>query len=146
MADIDLEHGDPGRADSDTPTARRRRRRAETSGSTASDRKTDSEIRAGLEKAFDGLAKARYARDDDELGDALTEEAPAMTEGIVTLTDAIPFARPPIIIGLHLIIVLLAFGRVGGILFDRARQRRADRQQEQQEQEQAGHPLVEVQQ
>lgn len=131
MPDLDLEKGDPARADEDTPAGRRRARRGESAaGSARAERAAESEIRVGLEKAFDGLAKSRYAKDDDELGNAITEESPAMTEGIVTLTDAIPFVRNPIIIGLHLIIVLLAFGRVGGILFDRARQRRAERQQE----------------
>lgn len=145
MPDLDLTKGDPDRADEDTAAGRRRRRRGEpAAGSARATRAAEGEVRAGLEKAFDGLAKSRYAHDDTELGDAISEEAPAMTQGIVTLTDAVPFVRNPIIIGLHLVIVLLAFGRVGGILFDRARQRRRDAQEAA---EQAGmeHPLVEVQ-
>lgn len=125
MADLDLSTGDPARADEDTPAGRRRRRRREEGESTPRPSKTDAEIRAGLNHAFEKLAQNRYAKEDPELGDALTEEGPAMTEGIVDLTDKVPVFRQPILVILNLCIVLLAFGRVGGILFDRAQQRRA---------------------
>lgn len=128
MAEIDLSTGDPNRADEDTPAGRRRRRRAEAAGEPASQqRKTESEIRSGLNQAFEKLAANRYAKDDQELGDAITEEGPAMTEGIVTLTEGAPVFRQPILILLNVAIILLAFSRVGGILIDRVQQRRAER-------------------
>lgn len=145
MAEIDLEKGDPTRADEDTPAGRRRRRRTEsTTGSARTEKAAESEIRAGLERAFDGLAKSRYAREDAELGDAISEEANAMTEGIVTLTDGVPFLRNPIVIALHVIITLLAFGRVTRILIERAQDRRRAAR-EAAEAEQAGFPITEVQ-
>lgn len=125
MADLDLTSGDPARADEDTPAGRRRRKRADsTAGTARAEKNSEGEIRAGLTRAFEGLAKARYVRDDDELGDAISEEADAMTGGIVTLTDSVPVLRTPIIVALHLIITLLAFGRVAGILLGRAQERR----------------------
>lgn len=147
MADLDLSTGDPTRADEETPTARRRRRRAtQAEESARTEPRTEAEIRAGLKQAFEKLAQNRYAKDDQELGDAISEEGAAMTEGFVTLTDNTPFLRQPFLIILNIVIILLAFGRVGSILIERVQERRAVRAAQRQAEADYnnGVPVVEV--
>jgi hypothetical protein len=135
--DLDLERGDPRRGESDEPTRRRRRTSERKSDDTPKRPDADeSEVRTQLARAFDGLAKSREAREDDELAVAIREETEPMTEGFVTLTNNVSFLRMPLILILNLLITLLAFGRVGGILLRRWYERRT-MAQEQAEQEQA---------
>lgn len=125
--DINLDRGDPERADS--ASERRRRRRQTTADSkTTSESFTEREVREQLTRAFDGLAKGREAREDHELAEAIREEGDAMTEGFVTLTNNVKPLRLPLVILLNVVITVLAFGRVGSILWYRFTARRAERQ------------------
>lgn len=132
--DIDLSRGEPDRGDS--ASERRRRRRQQTTDSKPTGESfTEREVRHQLDRAFDGLAKTRDARGDEELAEAIREEGDAMTEGFVTLTNNLKPLRLPLIILLNVVITLLAFGRVGGILWERLKARRerklAEREQAQ---------------
>lgn len=130
--DIDLERGDPGRADSASERRKRRRQNTADSGS-AQESFTEKEVREQLTRAFDGLAKGRDARGDEELAEAIREEGDAMTEGFVALTNNVKPFRLPLVIILNVVITLLAFGRVGGILWQRflARRERIQTEREQ---------------
>ncbi len=129
--ELDLNVGDPSRADS---ASERRRKRREGAGPTATETraeaKIENEVRTQVGRAFDGLAKNRYTSGDIELGDAITEESDAMTDGFVTLTSNVTPLRMPVIIILNLLITLLAFGRVGGIVLTRVQARRHAAQEE----------------
>jgi len=114
--EIDLERGDRSRASAE----RRRSSRTEKDPEQI----LDDEVRSQCSRAFEGIAKNRDVHDDPELATAVREEADAMTEGFVSLTTNLTFLRMPFIILLNLIITLLAFGRVGGILFNRFMERR----------------------
>lgn len=120
--DINLERGEP-----DANERRRRRRQQRTDTPPASEGFTAQELRFQLGRAFDGLVKNRETRDDLELAEAIREEGDAMTEGFVALTDNVPVLRMPLVILLNLLITLLAFGRVGGILWGRFKVRRSER-------------------
>lgn len=128
--ELDLGRGDPSRADSTSERRRRRRESRTESNTPASEGITEGELRHQLGRAFDGLAKGREARDDSELADAIREEGEAMTEGFVTLTNNVKALRLPLVILLNVLITILAFGRVGGILWDRYKVRRERRQAE----------------
>lgn len=123
--EIDLTRGEPGRGDS-TSERRRRRRASRSESDSPTESFTEREVRIQLERAFDGLAKGREARGDTDLAEAIREEGDAMTEGFVTLTNNVKPLRLPLVILLNILITLLAFGRVGGILWERfkARQER----------------------
>lgn len=131
--DLNLETGDPSGTDAGAARRRRRRERAAEQSPPARSEVPEGEVRHQFMRAFDGIAKARDAKGDTELADAIREEGDAMTEGFVTLTDTIKPARLPVIIGLNIAIVLLAFGRVGGILLYRLQERRARKQAERDE-------------
>ena len=140
--DIDLSHGEPDR-DSSASERRRRRRETRADSSAAQESFTEREVREQLTRAFDGLAKGREAREDGELAQAIREEGDAMTEGFVTLTNNVKPLRLPLVIILNVVITLLAFGRVGGILWNRWLVRREIRQMEVQQQQQGGVPFTE---
>jgi hypothetical protein len=127
--DLDLQTGEPGRSDSASERRARRRKSGDSSSGTSQREqvKIENEVRTQVARAFDGIAKNRYAHDDIELGDAFTEESDAMTEGFVTLTTNVVPLRMPLIVILNLMITLLAFGRVGQILYDRVQVRRETR-------------------
>lgn len=130
MADeLDLERGDPGRADSASERRRARRTARQADTESAGGGKAEAEIRMQLEGAFERLAKMRDTKEDAELADAIREESDPMTEGIVTLTNSVTPLRFPIIILLNLLITMMAFGRVGGILYQRFQDRRVARAQ-----------------
>lgn len=130
--DIDLTGGEP----QDDVAARRRQRRKEraasggskSSSASTEESFTEREVREGLGRAFEGIAKGRAARGDEELAGAIVEEGDAMTEGFVTLTNNVTALRLPLIIALNVVIVFGAFGRVGGILWGRFTTWRAQRQ------------------
>lgn len=155
MSAIDLEKGEPDPDES--PAARRRRERRESgdsgSGSSGSRSSSSSASGAGrddtrlatrLDTAFTKIADQMAARDDDELATALREERKAMSQGLVSLTSAFTPARTVLVLGLALAEPLLAFWRVGRILFFRLlgwRERRiqaAEEWQRQQAEAEAG--------
>lgn len=136
--DIDLDRGEPD----DAASRRRRRRQQRTEEPAPSEGFTEREVRDQLTRAFEGIAKNRDARGDGELADAVREEGDAMTEGFVALTSAFTPLRLALVIALNLLITLLAFGRVGSILWYRWTARRAAAQQEEQYVEQ-GVPITE---
>jgi len=134
--DIDLSKGDPDRADSASERRRRRRQSSADSAKSSSTNEsfTEREVREQLGRAFEGLAKGRQARGDEELAEAIAEEGDAMTEGFVALTNNVTPLRFPLVIALNITIVIGAFGRVGGILWGRFTGWRARRQAEYEQQ------------
>lgn len=156
--DIDLEHGEP---EPESPSARRRRERrgrsSDSSGSgrsgggSGSSNRENTTLVGQLDQAFVKLADQLLARDDEELATAIREERHAMSQGLVSLTSAVPFLRPFLVLTVTLAEYGLAFWRVGRILTRRFlgwRERRiAENQQRQAEWEaaqQPGIPSVEV--
>lgn len=135
--DLDLNVGDPGRGDS-RAEQRRRRRQTRTEETAPKEGFTEREVRAHLDRAFDGLAKNRDKSGDTDLAEAIREEGDAMTEGFVALTENVKPLRMPLVIILNILITVLAFGRVGGILFERWAARRERRAQERAMQENPG--------
>lgn len=133
MADLDLERGDP--AAGERP---RRRRRTTTGNSNPPEdapQRDDSEIagriKSQLDELFDRIVKARRAREDEELAEVVEEDAEAMTQGFMSLTNNVPFLRQPLIMLLNILLPVLAFNRVARILFIRFLERRAKRQEAQ---------------
>lgn len=160
--EIDLTTGEPD--DEETPAQRRRRERRAARGSdggsgggsgrgSGGSGKSDAGLVSELGSAFNKLADQMDARDDEELAEALRDESKAMSQGLVSLTSAIPLLRPFLTLALALAAPILAFWRVGRILFYRFlswRERRiiaAQQQSEQaawEEQQQPGMPDVTV--
>lgn len=125
MADeLDLENP----PEDESPSARRRRaRRAERGTSTDSKGHTgpdDGVVTSKLNSAFGKLADQLASKGDDELATAINEESSGMTQGLVSLTKSVVFLRGPLVFIIELALVLLAFWRVGRILFIRALVRR----------------------
>lgn len=159
--EIDLEVGEP---DADETPAQRRRRerraaRSSDSGGSSRSRATagvstdDKSVSSRLGTAFTKLADQMDAREDEELATALREESAGMTQGLVSLTSTVPILRLPLMLVLAFAEPVLAFWRVGRILFYRFlnwRERRiimAQQQAEQaawEEQQQPGMPDVQV--
>lgn len=126
--EIDLEVGEPDPDES--PSARRRARRraarssdsdsgGSSSRSKSSGGKSDAGLVTQLDTAFSKLADQMAARDDEELAEALMDERHAMSQGMVSLTSGLPFLRPILVLVLALAEPILAFWRVGRILFYR---------------------------
>jgi hypothetical protein len=139
MADdeLDLEYGDPERAES-SPAARRRaaRKSAGTTKSSSSNSggASDSQIRSQLDQVFDRIIKMLDERGDDELATVIREDGGSMASGLIALTTGVKFLRLPLIVGLNLVLPLMAFGRVGKILARRFNEWRWNRAMAQREQ------------
>lgn len=110
-------------------STRRRRRRSSEGGSSSGDSSsaTDSQIKQRVNRVLGEIVKGRRASEDEELADAVEETTEQMAQGFVSLTDSFKPLRIPFIMFLNLIEPLMAFWRVGKILFNRFRQRRYDR-------------------
>lgn len=127
MSTIDLETGEPDPDES--PAARRRReRRSSTSSSSSgsgssrswsSGNSDDSGLVARMDTAFSKIADQVAARGDEELAEAIREERHPMSVGLVSLTSTLTFLRWPLVIVMALVEPLLAFLRVGRLLFIR---------------------------
>jgi hypothetical protein len=127
VSTIDLESGEPDPDES--PAARRRRERRDRTGDTGSSSRSrggasssksdDSSLVTRLDTAFFKLADQMLARGDDELAEALREERRPMSQGLVSLTATLTVLRLPLVILMSLIEPVLAFWRVGRILFMR---------------------------
>jgi hypothetical protein len=119
---------DTGKADKPKVTAHTTgepKKRGRPAGArTDTTRKAESELRGRLERTFDRIAEALEGRGDEELSSAISEDAKAMTSGLISLTRAITPLRAPLLILLALVEPLLAFGRVGRILLVRYQMRR----------------------
>lgn len=128
--DDDIDLGNPR----ETPRERRRRRSSESGKSdtprSSRPEPSEREVRNLLSNAFDKLAKNRAAKGDDELAEVFTEDADAMSEGVITLTGFAPILRMVAVVALNAIVTLLAFGRLGGILSRRWQERRMARRAE----------------
>lgn len=143
MPEIDLENGDPDRAeriakvrgDQEAGQARSRAARASskseksdkpsaTKAKSSSTGTTDANLKSRLRDAFVRLADQRETKDDTELSLALREEADAMAQGLVSLTRNITPLRFPLLFVLNFLEPVLAFWRVGGILLGRFATRR----------------------
>lgn len=131
MADeLDLERGDPDRADD-----RKRRRRSGGGDAKPADTsaKLDHELHTRMIEAFDQTVEWRAARGDDELAAAIDEDKDKMARGLVSLTHVLVPLRRPLLIFLGFVEPVLAFGRVGRILGERFYARRQNIAQEQAE-------------
>lgn len=131
--DIDLSTGDPSRSSPDSERRTRRRSRASGETSAREQQRTEeafeAEARSRLDRLWDRVVKAREARDDEELAEAVREDAEAMTQGFISITSSVPFLRMPLIMFLNIAEPVLAFNRVGRIIFWRViswRQRRIE--------------------
>lgn len=103
--------------------ARRSTSKSGTTGraTTAKAKVAEETLAARLMRTFDRIVDTLRAREDEELAVAIDEDKEAMTQGLVSLTKALPFLRNPLLITLNLVEPVLAFGRVGRILFGRVR-------------------------
>lgn len=162
MSSINLEKGEPDAEESPSQRRRRARRDSESSGSSGGSGsssggnkardKENTSVAGRLNTALTKLADQMAARGDDELADAIRDERSAMSQGLVSLTSSIPVLRVPLVILLSLLEPVLAFWRVGRILFMRFlfwRQGRMEEAQQQQAEWEAqqgapGMPPVEV--
>jgi hypothetical protein len=157
--ELDLETGDAERAEMSPAERRRiareaaaegkeRSQQARASNKTTSARsqnardKVEAELILRLDQAFDRIVKALMARGDEELASVINEDKGAMGQGLVSLTRNVKFLRGPLIFLLNVIEPVLAFGRVGRILYYRFMQRQErramEREQWQAEQQQQG--------
>lgn len=133
---LDLENGDEDLANA-TPSERRRaaQREADKSGEkpktrtsrskATSDAKVETELDSRLGRTFDRIAVALEQRGDDELASVVREDAGAMAQGLVSLTRSVKFLRSPLLMSLNLIEPILAFGRVGRIMYVRFLERQS---------------------
>lgn len=137
---LDLENGDEALANA-TPAERRRAARkaaaeGEASGgsgsrkpasrsSKATQEREGTELLSRLDRTFDRIALALEARGDAELADTIREDKTAMSQGLVSLTRSVKALRSPFLMLLNLVEPVLAFGRVGRILYVRLAERRA---------------------
>lgn len=142
---LDLEHGDEDLADA-SPAERRRAaaKRADDEAAAATGKKSSSrskssssrsrastqervevELASRLDRTFDRIAIALDQRGDDELASVIREDAGAMSQGLVSLTRSVKFFRSPLLMALNLIEPVLAFGRVGRIMYVRFAERQA---------------------
>lgn len=136
-SELNLSHGDPDRAariqerqeaGSSRSKTRRGTSKSESGGKSSGGSKGSTaarNIKSDLKDAFNRLGDLRLAKDDEELGTALKEEAESMAQGLVSATRALPFLQGPILFFLAILVPTLAFWRVGSILFGRAVERRA---------------------
>src|SRR6516225_11145308 len=110
--ELDLEHGDPSRAD---PDERRRRRRSNAGAGTATgetkteERALDRELHSRLVEAFDQVVEWREARNDEELATAIREDRERMAKGLVSLTHTVQPLRQPLLVFLGFVEPVMAF-------------------------------------
>lgn len=135
---LDLDRGDPDRADRITAaaeggksTSRRSRRDSSSGGSsrkssskTASS-KSETDLVGRLSSAIVRLADQLDARNDTELAEALREDSDKISRGLVSVTRTVKFLRQPLVLFIGVLEPVLAFWRVGAILGRRLLQRRA---------------------
>lgn len=137
--ELDLEKGDPERAEEISARQRRREaRRSGGSGGSASSSKgsnrssgATTDFRSQLGRVLDKLVEQRDAVGDEELATALRDNKDPMVQGFVSVTSSVPFLQTPFLIVLNLLEIVLAFGVVGRILVGRAIERRQRRMQAQ---------------
>jgi hypothetical protein len=98
--EIDLERGDPARAEA-TEKKAATRSRATKSGSAPKPVAAETSLKARLENVFEKLAKQMEARGDEELATALSEEKSNMSQGLVSLTKNLTPLRGPLVVVRH---------------------------------------------
>lgn len=150
---LDLENGDEELAEA-TPAQRRAAARKaagedrpstakKTSSARRSSTKTptqvsklEAELTSRLHRTFDRIAQTLDARGDQELAEVIREDGDAISQGFISLTRNVRFLLSPLIMLLNLVEPVLAFGRVGRILYRRwvERQQRTAEQATQQSQ------------
>jgi hypothetical protein len=126
--DPDATTTSPGKRGPGRPKGSRNKTGDETGGSTTR-APSSRTVQTRLERTFERIGNILKNRGDDELGDAVIEERKPMAEGLSNLTDRVPKSRPPLIVALEALEALLGFGRVGGILFRRARSKQLEAQE-----------------
>ena len=94
-------------------------RRAET-GVT----KIEADLHKRLTETLERIVEQLQVRGDEELAIAIDEDKAKMAAGLVSLTRAVTPLRKPLLIFLGFVEPVMAFGRVGAILFRRAVERR----------------------
>lgn len=88
---------------------------------------SDTDLKSRLHTVFDRLADAADARGDDELSAALREDRDVMAQSLVTLTRPFQALRTPLLGLLAIMEPVIAFNRIGRLLFGRVVDRRAER-------------------
>lgn len=78
-----------------------------------------------LREAIDRVGVTIENRGDEELGGVIREDSGVMAGGLVNATRRVKSLRAPLLILLDVIEPVMAFGRAGGIVFRRIRDRRA---------------------
>jgi len=129
MAELDLEKGDPERAEESTRRRRRTSTTSEDKEKESTEKQLDRELHVRLIDAFDHIQEWRETRDDTELAVAIAQDKEKMSKGLVSLTHYVNPLRKPLVIFLAFVEPILAFGRIGAILGGRIigwRQRRAE--------------------
>lgn len=153
---LDLEQGDENLADA-SPSERRRAaraaarkdsessktpRRKPAAQSASARERVEVELASRLDRTFDRIAIALSARGDEELADVIREDKEAMGQGLVSLTRSVKFLRSPFLMVLNLVEPVLAFGRVGRILYVRYAERQSRIAIERQQQQESSSPAV----
>lgn len=123
--DLDLERGDPSRAEE----RRTRRRSTRDSNAVGGESKTlseklDRELHSRLVESLERVQEWRESREDMELAEAIGQDKDKMAKGLVSVTHVVQPLRGPLVIFLGFVEPVLAFGRVGRILTVRWVERR----------------------
>lgn len=128
MAELDLEKGDAVRAEritlsKESSSGEKKplggsQGSSRKSGSTARER-GENELTVRVQAVFIKIADMLQRKGDDELEEAVRDNAPAMSQGFVSLTRNIRWLRSPLLLFLNLVEPALAFWDVGTILVAR---------------------------
>jgi hypothetical protein len=136
--ELDLTKGDPDRADKiaakhgdEERKPIGKSRRVSNSGATrqrsTTGSKIEAELQSRLERTVDRIVAQLVARQDHELGEALSDDREQIVQGFVSITRTVKWLRNPMLMVLNLVEPALAFWRVGRIILGRWYQRRMDR-------------------
>lgn len=101
---------------SSRPTAAQKRKAA-----------TDTDLKSRLHTVFDRIADAAEARGDDELASTIRTDRDVMATGLVSFTRPFMALRTPLLLVLAVVEPLMAFSRIGRLMFGRVLDRRAER-------------------
>lgn len=85
---------------------------------------TDSDLKARLLTCFERIADAAEARGDEELAGAVREDMGVMAGSLVSLTRPLTALRAPLLLGLAVLEPVMAFSRLGRLMFGRLTDRR----------------------
>lgn len=87
--------------------------------------RSDRDLKKRLEDIFERMAEAADARDDDELAEVIREDGRIMAQGLVSLTRPLRALRAPLVGLLSIAEPVMAFSRLGRLMFGRWYERRS---------------------